>query len=217
MFRGARLILPVLALGLIPAGGSVAWANTSATAQIAAASSPKATIEKLDQALLSTMKAGKAAGYQGRYKIIAPVVDKTFDFQRIGELALGSDWGKLSAEQQKQFVEVLGEYTAATYAGRFDGYDGEHFAIVEAQQLRPGTMGVFSTFTMKNGRVHRFDYLLEQADGKDWKIINVVADGVSDLSLKRSEYTEMINSKGFPALLAHLRKEIQAYASGSKS
>ncbi|MBU2754854.1 hypothetical protein HFU84_06455 [Acidithiobacillus sp. CV18-2] len=216
MFRSIRLILPVLALGLVSAGSSVAWAD-AASGQTAAVSSPKATIENLDNALIATMKAGKDAGYQGRYKIIAPVVEKTFDFQRIGELALGTDWGKLNADQQKQFVKVLGEYTAATYAGRFDGYNGEHFAVVEAQQLRPGTMGVFTTFTMKNGRVHRFDYLLEQADGKDWKIINVVADGVSDLSMKRSEYTTMIKSKGFPALLAHLRKEIQAYASGTKS
>ncbi|MEY2341357.1 ABC transporter substrate-binding protein [Acidithiobacillus sp. IBUN Pt1247-S3] len=220
MFRNLRLVLPVLpvlSLGLLAASAPAAWADTTAAIQTAAVTSPKATIESLDQTLLATMKAGKAAGYPGRYKIIAPVIDKTFYFQRIAEISLGSEWGKLNAAQQQQFVKVLGEYTTATYAGRFDDYNSEQFAVTGVQQLRPGTMGVFTTFTMKNGRVHRFDYLLEQADGKDWKIINVVADGVSDLSLKRSEYTETIKSKGFPALIAHLQHEIQGYASGGKS
>ncbi|MCE5359488.1 ABC transporter substrate-binding protein [Candidatus Igneacidithiobacillus taiwanensis] len=218
MMRKSRLLGAFMAVGLLGLGSPVLWAaDAVASSQKAALDSPKASIETLDQALLQTMQAGKAAGYAGRYKIIAPVLAKVFDFDKIAQLALGSEWSKLSAAEQKQFVSVLAKYTAATYAGRFDEYDGERFAVVDTQELRPGTMGVFTTFTMKSGRVHRFDYLLEQSANKEWRVVNVVADGVSDLSLKRAEYTELLKSKGFPALLAHLRRQIQDYASGAKS
>ncbi|EGQ63363.1 hypothetical protein GGI1_18909 [Acidithiobacillus sp. GGI-221] len=92
---------------------------------------------------------------------------------------------------------MLADLTAATYAARFDSYNGEHFAIVGSQALQPGAEGVFSTFTEHNGKVHRFDYIL-QKDGDFWRIVNVVADGVSDLSLRRAEYTEPCRKRVLP-------------------
>jgi phospholipid transport system substrate-binding protein len=218
MMRQSRILSALLVFGLLGLNSPALWAADGVVStQKALQDSPKASIETLDQALLQTMQAGKAAGYAGRYKIIAPILAKVFDFEKIAQLSLGSEWSKLTAAQQKQFVKVLAEYTSANYAGNFNAYNDEHFAIVDTQELRPGTMGVFTTFTMKSGRVHRFDYLLEQSANKEWRVINVVADGVSDLSLKRAEYTELLKNKGFSALLAHLRRQIQDYASGAKS
>ena len=54
-----------------------------------------------------------------------------------------------------------------------------------------------------------------QKDGGHWRIVNVVADGVSDLSLRRAEYTETMQKKGFTALIAHLKAQIAGYAKGS--
>ena len=38
--------------------------------------------------------------------------------------------------------------------------------------------------------------------------MNVVAKGVSDLSLKRAEYTAVIDSEGFDSLLNRLRGKV---------
>ncbi len=189
-------------------------APAASTARAMAADSPAATIDALDAALLKAMQGGSRIGYSGRYRIIAPVVQRVFDYSRIASLTLGSYWSKLSPGQQKEFVGVLADYTAATYAARFDSDSGARFAIVSTQTLHPGTEGVFSTFTERNGKVHRFVYLLQKQDGR-WGIVNVVADGVSDLSLKRAEYTETMKNKGFSALVAHLRKQIAGYAKGA--
>jgi phospholipid transport system substrate-binding protein len=199
---------------LLPLSAAPAWADAAAVAATAAtssATSPQGTIAALDNALLEAMKGGKALGYAGRYRIVSPVVKQLFDFEKIASLTMGPYWAQLHGAQQKEFMTVLADYTAATYAARFDRYDGERFAITSSQMLQPGTMGVFTTFTEHNGKVHRFDYLLQQAD-QQWRIVNVVADGVSDLSMKRAEYTDTMKSKGFQALVAHLRKQIDGYA-----
>ncbi|MHB8236371.1 MAG: HpnM family protein [Acidithiobacillus ferrivorans] len=179
------------------------------------ANTPEATIHALDAALIKSMQGGSRLGYRGRYHIVAPVVLAAFDYPRIASLTLGAYWNKLSPEQQKEFVGVLADYTAATYAARFNSFNGERFAIVRSETLQSGTEGIFSTFTQRNGKVHRFDYIL-QKQGDQWRIVNVVADGVSDLSLKRAEYTQTVQEKGFSALVAHLKAQIAGYAKGSQ-
>ena len=51
------------------------------------------------------------------------------------------------------------------------------------------------------------DYLLQETDGK-WRIVNVVANGVSDLSLKRADYGAVIKSQGFDSLVVRLNDQI---------
>ena len=53
----------------------------------------------------------------------------------------------------------------------------------------------------------RFDYVLRQTnDG--WRIVNVLADGVSDLALKRVEYRAILQRDGFQALIDMLKDKI---------
>ena len=203
-------IAPILSAAAV----TVAAPTTSSHGAPAVGGTPEATINTLDGVLLKSMQGGRRLGYSGRYRIVAPVVQKVFDYPRIAALTLGDYWQKLSPEQQNEFVGVLADFTAATYAARFDSYNGEHFAIVGSQALQPGAEGVFSTFTEHNGKMHHFDYIL-QKDGDHWRIVNVVADGVSDLSLRRAEYTETMQKKGFAALIAHLKAQIAGYAKGS--
>ncbi|OYV82821.1 MAG: hypothetical protein B7Z70_00625, partial [Acidithiobacillus ferrivorans] len=202
--KSATMLLVCALMGITPvlsaAGVTASAASMSATPadKTILANTPEATINALDAALIKSMQGGSRLGYRGRYRIVAPVVQAAFDYPRIASLTLGAYWNKLSPEQQKEFVGVLADYTAATYAARFNSFNGEHFAIVSSETLQSGTEGIFSTFTEHNGKVHRFDYILQKQGGQ-WRIVNVFADGVSDLALKRAEYTETVQKKGFAA------------------
>ncbi|MFZ8890496.1 MAG: ABC transporter substrate-binding protein, partial [Pseudomonadales bacterium] len=44
---------------------------------------------------------------------------------------------------------------------------------------------------------------------RDGGIFNVVADGVSDLSLRRADYNSIVKKEGYASLLAHLRNKIK--------
>ena len=52
------------------------------------------------------------------------------------------------------------------------------------------------------------EYLLQQRD-RGWQIINIVADGVSDLALKRAEYQRVFASGGIAGLIAELENQTQ--------
>lgn len=195
------LLLGGVGLGPIP---QIVSAGPVPANQNAPAAAPRQVIERLDDALLATMKQAKKLGYAGRYRNLAPEIDRAYDFPGIAALVLSSHWTKLSPAQQQEFVATLRDYTIATYAARFDGYAGERFAIKSVEPMQPSAMAVYSTLTEADGKVHSLDYLLQRSGGQ-WRIVNVVADGVSDLALKRAEFTHLLELKGYPGLIAGLK------------
>jgi phospholipid transport system substrate-binding protein len=48
--------------------------------------------------------------------------------------------------------------------------------------------------------------------GNSWRIINIIANGVSDLALKRSEYTTILQREGFDALINKINEKIDNYS-----
>jgi len=66
---------------------------------------------------------------------------------------------------------------------------------------------VRSKLVQSTGEPVRFDYILRQ--GKNgWRIVNILADGVSDLALKRVEYRAILQRDGFPKLIEMLKNKI---------
>ena len=58
----------------------------------------------------------------------------------------------------------------------------------------------------------RLDYRLRPVDGK-WKIIDIYMDGtVSELALRRSQYSSLIRREGLEALITALEEKIDALA-----
>jgi phospholipid transport system substrate-binding protein len=71
-------------------------------------------------------------------------------------------------------------------------------------------MRVRSKLIDPNGSNVIFDYLLRKVDNQ-WRIVNVIANGVSDLAVKRAEYRQIIKTEGFNSLLTKLREKIALY------
>jgi phospholipid transport system substrate-binding protein len=48
--------------------------------------------------------------------------------------------------------------------------------------------------------------------GARWQIVNIVADGISDLALKKAQYMSIVEREGFDSLLAKLSQKVADYA-----
>lgn len=176
----------------------------------AAAESARAVVERLDDQLVATMKQADDLGFAGRYRKLAPVIDDTFDLKRIARLALGGEWKTLNAEQQHVYVTKFRQDTIATYAQRFDGYDGQRFEVTGARDVAGGRRQVDTVIVDQDGARTPISYVLDN-DGGDWRVINVVARGVSDLALKRGQYTGVIREHGAAAFLTHFDQQLRKY------
>ncbi|MES1924634.1 ABC transporter substrate-binding protein [Salinisphaera sp. T31B1] len=176
----------------------------------AAAEPARAVVERLDGHLLTTMKQADALGFAGRYKKLRPVIDDSFDLPRIARLALGSEWSALDATQQAAYVAKFRQDTIATYASRFDGYDGQRFEVVDARDVAGGRRQVDTAIVSADGKRTPINYVLARTDG-EWRIVNVVAGGVSDLALKRGQYTTAIRNQGADGFLQQFDRQLAKY------
>lgn len=174
-----------------------------------AAEEASAKVDILHAALLEAMKGGAQLGFAGRRDQLVPVLQSTFDFDTISRLVTGRHWGEMDDAERKAFVEVFSALSAATYAENFDNFGGQRFETRSTRSKGKAEI-VRTVIISRDGDETSLDYLLTQERG-EWRIVNVVADGVSDISLKRSEYAAVIGQEGIAGLIAKLKAKVASY------
>lgn len=173
--------------------------------------SPRQVVEEFQQKLLEVMKQGKELGYAGRYEKLADAVVKSHDVNKISRIVVGKAWSKATDEQRKQWVDVFTRLSIASYAHNFKDYSGESFRFESEEKTRRGRVIIHTYFVIPGEKDVKFDYLMAKKGGS-WKIINIIANGVSDLALKRSEYSSILKKDGFDGLIAKISDKIADYA-----
>ncbi|MEQ1635350.1 MAG: ABC transporter substrate-binding protein [Methylococcales bacterium] len=180
--------------------------NTNTTSQ-----TPKQVVEEFQAVLLDAMKQGPSLGYQGRYDKLFPAITRSHDLTKIARIVVGKEWESLSEKQQTELVDVFIRLSVASYAHNFKEFTGEAFRFESEEQTSRGGMVVHTTLVVPDGKPVRFDYMLKEKPN-GWSIINIIADGVSDLALKRSEYTSILQRQGFEALITQINAKITNYS-----
>jgi phospholipid transport system substrate-binding protein len=132
------------------------------------------------------------------------IIGRRFDYAEMAKRTLASQWKGLSPEQQQEFVALFQQFLANSYVGNVDGYSGE-----EVEYLKEREKGEFAEVQTKvvSPKVQiPLDYRLLQKDG-EWRVYDVVIDGVSLMKNYRGQFSRIINSSSFEALLEKLRSK----------
>jgi phospholipid transport system substrate-binding protein len=187
-----------------------AWPGAAA----AATDTPSATIASLQQALVAARRNGPNATVEERYRTLEPIIVDTHNLPYIAEFALRRQWSSLTEDQRQRFVAAFQRLSVMTYAVRFGNVAPDAFRRLEAGTPDAnGRVQVTTAIKRESQPDVTLEYLLQQ-DGEDWKIINIVADGVSDLALKRAEYQRVFSSGGIEGLIAELEKQTERLQRG---
>ena len=172
-------------------------------------------VERLHSELLVVMKGADTLGYQGRFEKLDPVVTETFDTRFMAEKSVGRYWKTLSDEQRQRLLATLGHYTVANYAGRFDAWSGQAFETLRAEDSLAGTVLVHTRLVDPGNEDIQLNYRLRELNGH-WKIIDIYLNGtVSELALRRSEYSALIKREGLTALFEALDEKIAMLETGN--
>jgi len=187
------------------------FGTVNAFAQDESGATAKQIVEKFQAELIAVMKNGKQLGYAGRYEKLNDSVANSHDLTKIARIVVGKEWEKLTEEQQQKLVDVFSRLSIASYAHNFKDYSGESFEFDSEEETARGGVVVHSHLVIPNDKPVKFDYMLKEK-GNSWRIINIIANGVSDLALKRSEYTTILQREGFDALITKINEKIDNYS-----
>jgi phospholipid transport system substrate-binding protein len=181
----------------------------AATDHEATTDSPQIVIEKFHASLLDIMKHAKEMGFQGRTEILDPLMKNTFDLEFMASKSVGRHWRQLSDEDKQRWVSIFSKFTTANYAGRFTGYTGEEFITLDVEDAPRDTQVVLTKIVVPSEDDVQLNYRMIERDGS-WKVIDVFLNGtVSELALRRSEYSAALKSSGFDQLVASVETKIE--------
>lgn len=194
---------------------ALAVASVSVAEQAGVTKQPGEIVDSLHSELLDVMKEAATLGYQGRYSRLVPVLNELFDIPFMAKKSVGRYWKTVDEQGRARLLATFGRFTVANYAGRFSDYSDQYFETLKVVESTHGTFLVHSKLVTPNGETVQLNYRLRPVDD-GWRIIDVYLNGtVSELALRRSEYSSLIQREGFDALLTALDERISALESGS--
>ena len=203
------------------AGRLLAWLALAAILAAVTSSRPAVAEEgaaavatRFNDALLASMKNAEALGYDGRFQQLRPMVESSFDVPFMAQKVLGRRWAELTEADRTRWQETFTELLTATYAGRFVGYRDQAFETLGEEPAARDTVLVKTRLVDPKGENVDIDYRLLHTD-RGWRIVDIYLKGtVSELALRRSEYSSVLEREGFPALLEAVKAKIGSLQRG---
>jgi phospholipid transport system substrate-binding protein len=205
MRRAGRAIVPgLLSTAAVALIAALAMAAAARAEEGISTDTPDATVASLHRGLIAASQAGGSV--DARYKALEPLIEKTHDLPYIAEFALRKQWPMLTDDDKHRFVAAFEKLSVMTYASRFKNVSANTFKSAGPTTIESGRAHVLTAIARQGQPDVSLDYMLEQKDG-EWRIINIVADGVSDLALKRAEYQRILGSGSLDDLIRELEAQ----------
>jgi len=187
--RILRLILVVLAVALAPP----APAETS----------PTDLVFGVADQVVERLRAGRPLSDEHAYELVEDLILPHLDFEAFSRLTLGKHWRQASPEQRAAFTHEFRSMLMHTYASSLNTYAGETFEHVGERSEGDGRVLVQTRFVRVQGDPVRVDYRLHKRDD-EWKIYDVVIEGVSLVLNYRSSFGQEISRDGLDKLIQRM-------------
>jgi len=189
--------------------GPGALAAAAPEPSAAGSPSPTEVVEEFHAALIEMMKGSGDMSFDERVAFLTPRMDEAFDLDFMSSKSVGRQWKDLSTEQQRAWREKFERLTVSNYAGRFIGYKGEEFETLGNEPAARDTVMVLTRVTVPGDEDVDLNYRLRETRN-GWRIIDVYLKGtVSELALRRSEYSSTLKRDGFEKLASAIDRKIE--------
>lgn len=176
---------------------------------VAQVKDPVTTIEAFNDAIRQAIQTSEDAGFAVRHEIMKKAVSETFDMPVMARRTINRQtWKGLSKEQKETYIETLQTYQAAILADRFKPGAKVDFAIDEVVDGRRRTKLVKTRIVRADDEDVGLNYLMIEREDK-WRVVDIFLNStISEVAMRRSEYTAIVSEQGFDALVEALNGQI---------
>jgi len=181
---GKTRIAALLVLSIVP---TVAQAQAVDAAQ---------RMTGYNDAVIAIMKA--KAPLPTRADRFEPVVKAYYDMPTIAALVVGPGWASASASDRAEAIAALTRHSAVSLARNFASYSGERFSV-DPKVIERGPDRVVKVTINTDTLLYR----MRQSAGQ-WKIVDVVSSGVSNLALQRADLQTTLEKGGITGMVKRL-------------
>lgn len=194
-----RIILLALCLGVFAFPLSVR-----------AAATPRQTLEanisKITEILQAPGARSEGKKKETEEKLLA-VINPFFDYNAMSQRSLGLAWKGMTPAQQGEFADLFSKLLAKVYMGKLLSYQDEKVAYGK-EVLNSEKLAEVQTRVQSANKEIPLDYRL-LLKGGEWRVYDVVVEGVSLVSNYRSQFSEFLTNKTVADLLLNLKHKVE--------
>ncbi len=198
-----RLIRALMLLMMVSLGPAHAQATAS----------PDGLIKAVTQDILDAVRADRSL-QEGDFNRLNTLVDQrvmpVVDFQKMTALTVGIHWRRASAAQQEQLLAAFRVLLMLTYADALRQVQDTTVRVSPARYAPEDLDVIVRTLVLRTGKEPiQLDYRLHKtADG--WKIYDFNVLGLWLVEHYRSQFSQLVGSKGIDGLISALQAKNKA-------
>jgi phospholipid transport system substrate-binding protein len=122
-------------------------------------------------------------------------------------LAAGRSWNTATPEQRERMVAAFRAMLVRTYANAIDVYRGQTMMVEPTRAPTTGTeTTVRNRYVSPGKRPTPVDYVMRKT-GSEWKIYDIVVDGISLVLTYRSQFEDSARTSGVEGLIKQLQQK----------
>ncbi len=169
----------------------------------------KITVDKVISILKDPKYKVKSKAQQRR-ALLRQEIGKVFDFEEMSKRSLGVYWRERTPQERKEFVELYRDLLERSYADKIESYTNEEVIYLE-EKIENGTYAYVRTKIITTDKKEiPIDYRL-YFTGKEWKVYDVIIEGVSLVSNYRSQFNKIIRNHSYQELVKRMKtKQLEA-------
>lgn len=212
-----RSALTVLISAALLAAAPVAVLAQAAPVATAAAASPSQLVLNNSTRILTTLETRRAEFTKDRSKLrqfISGEFNAMFDRDYAARLVLGAHGRGAADADVKLFADALTDSLMQRYGSSLLDFNTRLKVRVKSETpLRNGAIvKVSSEFLRQGGEPIPVDYLMRKS-GSQWKVFDVMVEGVSFVQTFRNQFDAPLKQKSIPQVAADIRAgKLQASA-----
>jgi len=166
----------------------------------------KSTVEQVIRIVTDPKFKGEA-NKEARRKLLRETIFPRFDFPEMAKRALGAEWGRRTAAEQKEFVKLFTAFMEKASIQNIESYNGERF-FYTGEKTSDSQAVVEGKIVSARGDETRVLYLLHRA-GAEWKAYDLELAGIGFLGNYRSQFSRVIRQSSYEGLLRVMQEKIE--------
>ena len=197
--RRHTIMLAVVLAGSVVGGNVLGWTAT------AWAGPPTDAVRKTVAEVIRILEDPawkKPEKKEERRKLLDRTISQRFNYSEMAKRSLGVEWGKRTAEEQKEFSANFQTLLTNTYIGRIEAYSGEKVQYLK--ELNDGEFAEVYTHVDTGKSVIDINYRLQKISD-EWSVYDVVVEGTSLVQNYREQFKRILRKDSFTELSRQLR------------
>jgi phospholipid transport system substrate-binding protein len=184
----------------------------SSAAAITATEAVKSSLEQVVRVLEDKELKNPERAVERRRQLVKIIGDR-FSYEEMSKRSLGPQWNQLNETQRQEFVELFEQLLVKSYAGKIEAYSGERTQYLNERD--EGDYAEVRTKLISRKGELPVNYRLLNKFG-EWRVYDIVVDGISLASNYRGQFTKIIHSESYEALVEKLRSKSEFFTPPKK-